>query len=93
MILKRFLRRNKIIKGICIKQNSLNQTKAKDLTQNKSKSRSVKQTNTIGQQVNNRLRKVWHKFCEWPGIYSMLLAVILAYSLIFFETSVGAKIA
>ena len=68
-------------------------SKKADKPQNKGKSRSVKQTNTIGQQVNNRLRKVWHKFCEWPGIYSMLLAVILAYSLIFFETSVGAKIA
>ena len=64
-----------------------------DKQQSKGKSRSLKQTNTLGQQVNNKLRKVWHKFCEWPGIYSMLLAVILAYSLIYFETSVGAKIA
>mmetsp|Transcript_5632 Transcript_5632/g.7509 ORF Transcript_5632/g.7509 Transcript_5632/m.7509 type:complete len:155 (+) Transcript_5632:363-827(+) len=63
------------------------------LSLNRSRSRSIKPTNSFGALVSQKWRKVGHKFCEWPGLYSVLLTVLLSYSLIYFETSPGAKIA
>ena len=45
-----------------------------------SRSKSIKPSNTLGSQVNQKLRKVGHKFCDWPGLYSMLITVLLGYS-------------
>jgi len=32
------------------------------------------------------------RFCDYPGIYSICVTLMLSYALIHYETSVGAKI-
>ncbi len=31
-------------------------------------------------------------FSEWPGLYSLVLSLALGYALVYYETSLGAKI-
>ena len=32
------------------------------------------------------------RFCDYPGLYSVLVTLVVSYALIHFETAIGAKI-
>ena len=52
---------------------------------------SIKQ-NTLGRSISKKWDSFFNRFCEWPGLYSLLFTCLAAGSLIYMETQFGAKI-
>ena len=72
-------------------------TMVDDKKESESKSRpakrSIKAENSISKKIGQKWKQVTHKFCELPGLYSILLSVLFSWLQIHFKTFIGIKIA